>query len=174
MDLKGKKITFEELASISKAKENTICEFEFDEYDVYLFPYEKDIPEGYYHSRVEYISNSQNKYGDACVDVCYKIFPTRMIDQWKNEYIDKITYFYMRQRYKRDSDPFRRFLKAMKDAGELTNAKISYADLIGIREGIHLTYQREGCIGSIIERTPSNLSDDWFNDDVSDKFDRSC
>jgi len=173
MEYNSKKVTFEQLISASKPSNDTF-EFEYDEYDIYLFPYEKDIPEGYYHSRVEHISNSQNKYGDACVDVCYKIFPTRMTSQWENGYINKISYFYMRQRYKRDSDPFRRFLKAMKEAGKLTNSRISYADLIGLKESIHLTYKRDGCIGSIIERIPTGLSDDWFADDVSDKFDRSC
>ena len=173
MKINSKNVTFEQLISASNPSNDTL-EFEYDEYDMYLFPYEKDIPEGYYHSRVEHISNSQNKYGDACVDVCYKIFPTRMASQWENRLIDKITYFYIRQRYKRGSDPFRKFLKAMKEAGKLTSAKISYADLVGIKEAVHLTYQRDGYMGSITDRIPTKMADAWFFDDVSNKFDHSC
>lgn len=92
---------------------NSAFVLDCDSLDVYDFPVEDEIPERHYASMIMGIRPYRDKFKNDYFDVCYKIFPTYLCSWWFDNQIEKITYFYIRQRYLRGSDEERRFRSAM-------------------------------------------------------------
>lgn len=141
--------------------------FECDELDKYDFPYEANLYEGDYYSTIVGLRNYEDKYKNQYVDVCYKVFSTKLKILWENAKIERIRYYYIRQRMLKGSDDERRFRYAMyRIVGEKT---LTEKDLVGVTEYMKI-YFDDDHKGSITYREESELQDEWFVDDVSDKF----
>lgn len=141
--------------------------FEYEDYYCYSYPYETDVPEAWYYSIIADVKKP-SICSKSCIDVYYKIVPVQKLNAYHNGYIDaeNIDYYYIRQRYIEDSIYYREFCSAMYNALGIKKFKIK--DLIGVTEGFHLIYKKDGGIGSIEERRPMNIEVDLFNLDVED------
>lgn len=136
---------------------------EYTDSDKYVFPFENKVPEDCYYAMITVVEKSFNKYSDPCFDICYKLVSNKDLDALDAGYIDKLTYYYIRQRYKIGSEPARKFTSAMCEGGMPPKFRLS--ELIGYTEYIRLTYARDGCIGSITERIVSDIDPAYFTDD---------
>ena len=126
----------------------------------YQFPVEENVPAGYYVSRIEEIHRSVTKNGEASYDVCYKIADLSMCYKKANNLLgdnEKLTYYYIKQRYVYDSDFDYEFVEAMYNAG--AEDSFSASDVIGITEKISLIYKVDGGLGSIDKRIPISRKD---------------
>lgn len=143
--------------------------FEYNEFDKYHFPYEKKVPEGWYHSIIMDIKWCASNYGKKCYEVSYKIFPYRMHHDYENKMINNITYFYIRQKYIVDGEHDRALRTSIREDGNKSD--ILWKDLKNqFTECILIEYKKDGEIGSITQRFPSILQNVWFVDDISDDY----
>ena len=86
-----------------------------------------------------------------------------LIYRYQNERIDTLNYHYILQRYKKGSQPARKFISAMKNQGL---SKISSPkDVVGLKEIIKLEYQSQSSLGSFAHREPVEICDSWFTAD---------
>ncbi len=143
---------------------------ECDEMDSYDFPKEEEVPEGFYASMIMGLRPYRDRFNKHYFDVCYKIFSAIMYNQWNEGHIDRISYFYIRQRCRFGSDEERRFRAAMRPICE---SKILNKDnLVGVIEIFKIQYGKDG-VGELVDRSASVLEPDWFVDDTSDEFHQS-
>jgi len=171
---KGKNMSFldkniEEyiLPKTTASESNMDILFECDELDKYDFPDDVNLPEGEYYSMIVGLRNYKDKYNKQYVDVCYKVFNTKLKLLWENSKIGCVRYYYIRQRVLRDSDDERRFRYAMKCI--IGSSNFTGKDLIGVTEHMKIYYDDDPK-GSIVCRRDSGLKIDWFVDDISEKF----
>ena len=137
--------------------------FEYSELDKYDFPKEEAVPEGNYFSIIKAVESSYNKQHDPCFDVYYKLLAFKDVQAWGNGLIDERPYYYIKQRYKHGSTPARAFIQAVRKGG--MPLKFTSSQLIGYTERIRLAYERDGGLGSIIERIPDKIEPEYFTDD---------
>jgi hypothetical protein len=171
---KGKDMNFleqniEDYISPETNSSDTGIVFECDELDMYDFPDDVNLPEGEYYSMIVGLRNYKDKYKKEYVDVCYKVFNTKLKLLWEKQKIERIWYYYIRQRILRDSDDERRFRFAMECI--IGDSKFTDKDLIGVTEYLKI-YFDDDPKGAIVRRRESELQDVWFFDDVSDEFHR--
>ncbi len=143
--------------------------FECDDLDMYDFPDDVNLPEGEYYSMIVGLRNYKDKYNKQYVDVCYKVFNTKQRPMWENQKIDRIRYFYIRQRMLRGSDEERRFRFAMNCIVGDGRSTLDAETLIGVTEYLKI-YYGDDPKGSITYRQESELQQVWFVDDVSDEY----
>ena len=154
-----------------KITENNIgIMFECDELDIYDFPYDANLTEGEYYSMIVGLRNYKDKYNKQYIDVCYKVFNIKLKNLWENKKIERIWYYYIRQRMLRESDDERRFRYAMKCI--IGNNKFTDKDLIGVTEYLKIYFDNDPN-GTIVYRQSSGLKSEWFYDDISDEFHRN-
>ena len=146
-----------------KVPNNEPIIFETDEYDKHVFPYEEEVPEGLYYAMIKKVENSQNTYHDPCFDVCLKLIPIHQPKAWENEQIDELTYYYIRQRYKKGSIPARKFCDNMYAMG--LPKKFTSHDLEGHIAIINIEYIKNSKLGRIESWKSTKLTADWFIDD---------
>ena len=155
------------IASESEEKIILKCD-EMDDYDL---PTEDNLPEDCYASIIMGLRSYRDKYKNHYVDVCYKMFPLRLMDLWNNEKIDVINYFYVRYRCLIGSDEERIFRRNMN---KLYNRKFLTDDqLVGTCELFRIEYGKDNEI-LFPERRFCDLDVSWFEDDISDEFHRSA
>ena len=143
--------------------------FQCDELDKYDFPDNVNLPEGEYYSIIVGLRDYKDKYTKQYVDICYKVFNTKLKTLWENGKIDRIWYYYIRQRVLRGSDDERRFRYAMQCI--IGDTKLTDKALIGVTEHLKI-YFDDDPKGAITYRRESELQEVWFVDDISDEYHR--
>ena len=146
---------------VSKIDDNQEIVLEYEDIFEYDFPYENTVPEDYYYSQIVDIKKLSDRYKNSYYLVYYKVFRTIMYDRWQGNYISEIPYHHICQKYEKYQPSYNLFCSSMfKATGK---RKFSREDLIGVNEVFHLTYPKDGCIGTITERKPVDISPDWFD-----------
>lgn len=145
--------------------------FEYEDYYSYSYPYEDDVPESWYYSIITDVRKPPDCGYKSYVDVYYKIAKTEVLNAYLDGYIeaDKVKYYFIRQRYVINSVHYREFSTAMHEA--LGKRKFGAKDLIGVTEGFHLVYEKEGSIGSIRSRQPVDIAAKYLYLDEGDTDD---
>ena len=151
---------------ISNESDDTSEYFEYDGTFEYQFPFENDVPENWYLSKIMDVRTDKNQYHQPYVDVYYKIFSTTMFNDYNNYRTNEISYYYIKQRYMKHSTHYGNFISAMHKI--VKSKKFRIYDLIGITEGFLLEYKKEGAIGSISQRRAMDIDDEYFAFDEVD------
>ena len=148
---------------VSKKDDQEIV-FEYEEIFEYDYPYEDSVPESDYYSQIFDIRRYSDRYKRNYYMVYYRIFQTIMKDRWNGGYITKIPYHHICQKYEDGDISYNKFRASMYEA--TGKKKFSREDLIGVTEVFHLTYEKDGCIGKITERTAVEMDPLWFDESI--------
>lgn len=158
----------EEYISNTLEPEETEIVFECDELDKYDFPCDAFLPEGEYYSIIMGLREYKDRFSKQYIDVCYKVFSKKQKALWENNKIERIYYYYIRQRILRGSDDERKFRCAM---GWIVGKETFTAnDLVGVSEYLKIYYYDQDPNGTITYREWSELQPIWFIDDTSEEF----
>ena len=150
------------IISPQQPENEPLC-FEVDEYDKYVFPYEDEVPEGLYYALIKKVENSETKYHDPCFDVCLKLLSIHQPYAYDNGHINKLTYHYIRQRYKLSSEPARKFRNSMHAIG--FPKKFTADDLENTTATIYLEYCHSCKIGNVSTWKKDDTDLSWFTAD---------
>ena len=124
----------------------------------YTFPVEKDVPTGYYASKIISAGYCSTRSGDNALEVFYEIEPIQQyINRVKGITVKNVcdVYYYIKQKYVINGEHFKRFVDAMawvldKSVGMAFSAE----NVINVEEYIRLEYPEGSTIGSIVDRAP--------------------
>ena len=90
---------------------------EFDEFYDYDFPREDTVPAGNYHGLIVHAHPGETLSHNPCLDVYFQLLDNIELQRWKNEIIDEVVYHRVKFRFKKDSEPYRKFLSCMFKKG---------------------------------------------------------
>lgn len=141
-------------------KDNSVIEFEYEEIYEHDYPIEEKVPENWYYSKIIDVKQSSSSNNKNCIDVYYKLVPCNMLAAYYNEYTDTVKYYLIIQRYTKGTTYYQKFCASMYSA--LKTKTFTHKDIIGVTEQIHLTYSKDGAIGSISERKYTEVNSCWF------------
>jgi len=139
-------------------------ELVYEEIFEYDYPREEVVPESWYCAKLMDIRRSTNKNNQKCIDVYYKVFQPQMMQAYNNGYIDKIPYYFIMERCRINTPHYGKLCSALKKASGLN--RLTFPNLIGTIEGFQIIYKKGYSIGSIEDRRPLTISNDWFDDDA--------
>ena len=137
----------------------------YEDYFEYVYPKEEDVPETWYYSVIKDVKKP-SAYIKPCIDVYYKIVAVQKLNAYCDGYVnaEEVVYHYIRQRYTIDSIYYRNWATSMSRALGLQEFKLNKT--IGVTEGFHLVYKKEGSIGSIEDRRPLGIDLELFELDA--------
>lgn len=146
---------------------------EYDDYTDYEYLKYDNISPGYYSSLIVNAEPSVTSKGDKSFDVYYKMVSLPQYNAWHSYKIDDVKMYYVKQRYKKGSDPYKKFTKAMVKAG--LPKRFSIDDVEGIMEIVCVNYPKDDNMGSFVERVPHTTNngaifklDEIENDELDD------
>ena len=96
---------------------------EYDNFFDYNFPREDTVPAGDYHGLIVHAHPSENQYRNPCLDVYFLLLNHIELKKWEREIIDEVIYHRVKFRFKKDSEPYRKFLFCMRDKGLPSKSK---------------------------------------------------
>lgn len=137
-----------------------------DDFYMYDFPYEKDIPEGDYFALIVEAKAVKKTYEVTHYDIYYKMILYNDWCSWNDEYVDSVPYYRMIQRYKIGSQPEKRFRAVM--AAKLGSGKFQLSKLIGLTDVFFLQYTSNSNLGSIGKRYNKDIDADFIDIPESD------
>jgi hypothetical protein len=126
------------------------------------------VESGYYISRIVHAEFALTNRGDKAYDVYYKLVKYSNFYRWDTYEIDDedVKHYYVKQRYKKGSISYKKFIKAMINAG--LNKRFKITDVIGVIEAVFVTYPHDDNMGSITERKPIENNGSVFTIDEND------
>ena len=136
----------------------------------YYFAINGSIPEGKYHSIIDFIENTKTSAGNPAYDVGYTLTPFRdYVKAINSSSLDELNtdQYFLRVRYKKPSDAYRKFSDAMYLAG--LPLKFKPSETIGVEEIIRLEYSDENRFGEIKKRVPV----DFYFGKTSDEYENN-
>lgn len=120
---------------------------EVDEFDEYDFPREDIIPEADYLAIIVEAKAVKMSYQVTLYDVCFNMIKYQDWIAWDRGYRDSAPYYHMKQRFKLNSQPEKKFRSYA--SAKLGSTKFSVKKLIGLTGAFKLAYSAKSEIGGI-------------------------
>ena len=133
---------------------------EVDEFDAYDFPREDIVPEADYLAIIVEAKTVKKSYQATHYDVYFDMIKYQDWQAWNSGYRDNVPYYHMVQRFKKDSQPEKKFRFYV--SANLGSTKFSVKELIGLTGAFKLVYSSKSEIGGIVRYYDAEVDSECF------------